>query len=87
MALVKVTGYRLDSPGLIPDRSWDFSLLYSVQSISYVHPASYTMGTMVFFPGVKRLGCKVDPSSSSSTEVKNGGATSPVPNTSTWRGA
>jgi hypothetical protein len=55
-SFVIATGYELDGSGSIPCRGRDFSLLHSVQTGSGVHPASYTMGTGVFFPGVKAAG-------------------------------
>jgi hypothetical protein len=41
-----------------------------VQTGSWVHPASYTMGTGSSFPGVKRPGREADHSSPTSAEVK-----------------
>jgi hypothetical protein len=38
-------GYGLDGPGSIPGSARYFYLLYSVQTGSGVHPASYPMGT------------------------------------------
>jgi hypothetical protein len=48
-----------------------FSPFYTLQTGSGVHPASYTMGTAVFSPGVKQLGREADHSSPTSDEVKN----------------
>jgi hypothetical protein len=45
------------------------------------------MGTGDSFPEVKRLGRETDHSLPSSAEVKNGGATSALPHTSSWRDA
>jgi hypothetical protein len=44
------------------------------------------MDTGILFPlGVKRPLHEVDHSSPSNAEVKNGGAISPLPHTSSWR--
>jgi hypothetical protein len=70
------------SPG-----SRDLSLLHSIQTCCGAHPASYIMGTGLLPPGVKRPGREADHSHPSSTEVENGGGMSPLPHTSSWRGA
>jgi hypothetical protein len=74
-----------DGRGSIPGREY-FILLHRVQTSSGVHPASYLMGTGAYSLGVKRLGREVDRSLPPSAEVKNGGAISPLPHTSSWRG-
>jgi hypothetical protein len=54
------------------------------------HPASCPMGIQGPFPGVKRLGSKVDQSPLSSAEVKESGAVELYlhsPNMSSWRDA
>jgi hypothetical protein len=56
-------------------------LLHSVQTDSGVRPASYPIG-----PGVTQTGLEADHSLPSSVEVKNGGATTPLPNMSSSRG-
>jgi hypothetical protein len=48
----------------------EFSLLHVVQTVSGVHPASYPMGIVAFFPGIKRTGREADYSSPTSAEVK-----------------
>jgi hypothetical protein len=68
------TGYEMDGRGSIPGKTRDFTLLYSVQTGSGAHQASYPMGT-----GVKRSKREADHSSPSSAEVKNGGAIPPSP--------
>jgi hypothetical protein len=60
----------MDSQGSMLDRGI-FSLRHRVQTGSGDHPASYTKGTGVFSPGVKRPERVADYSSPSSTEVKN----------------
>jgi hypothetical protein len=64
----------------------DFSLLHSGQTGSEAHSASYPMGTGGFSLGVKWRGLEADTSPPPTAEVKNGGATPQIPNTS-WRGA
>jgi hypothetical protein len=49
-----------------------------VHTFFEAHPASYTVGTCGFFPGVKAAGREADYSPSCSTEVKNGGAITPL---------
>jgi hypothetical protein len=71
-------GYRLDGRGLIPAEVRDFSLLHSVQTGSWDHPSSYSMGTGGSFPEVKRQEREADHSPPSSAEVKNGRAVSPL---------
>jgi hypothetical protein len=44
---------RLDSPGSVPGKARDSSLLHSIQTGSGAHPASYPMGTGYYFPGCK----------------------------------
>jgi hypothetical protein len=56
----------------------DFSLLYSVQTGTGAHPASYPIGN----PGVNRPGCEADHSPPSTAEIKNCGATPPLSHTS-----
>jgi hypothetical protein len=46
-----------------------------------VQPSFYPIGTGIFSSKVKRPGGKDDKSPQSSVEVKNGGATTPVPHT------
>jgi hypothetical protein len=77
------TDYGLDGLGSIPG-SVRFSLLHSVQTDSGAHPASYPVGTVGSFPGLKRPGREVDRSPLSSAEVKKGGAIPPLPNMSSW---
>jgi hypothetical protein len=50
------TGYGLDDWGLIPNRARNLSLLYSVQTGSWAHSASYPMGTGGSFPADKAGG-------------------------------
>jgi hypothetical protein len=44
------------------------------------------MGTGGFFLGAKQQGCEPDHSFPCSAEVRNGGATPPLPHTSLWHG-
>jgi hypothetical protein len=44
------TDYRMDGRGSIPGRGKRFSLLWSVQTGSGAHPASYLMGSWGTFP-------------------------------------
>jgi hypothetical protein len=60
----------------------DLSLLHSVLTGSEAHPDSYTKCT-----GVMRQRSEADHSSPSIAEVKNDGATPPLPHTSSNRGA
>jgi hypothetical protein len=78
-------GCELDGPGSIGTS--DFSLLHSVQTGSAAHTASHPMGTGGSSSGVKRLVREADDSLPSTDEVKNVGAVSPLPHTSSWRGA
>jgi hypothetical protein len=70
-----------------PGGERESSFLYSVQTGSGTHPGSYPMDTRGGFPGVKRQEHETDHLPPSSTEVKNGGAISPLLYTSSWRGA
>jgi hypothetical protein len=65
-----------------PIGTGDFSFLPNFQSGSGAHPPSYTMGTGGYLPGGK-----ADRSPSSSAEVKNGRAITPLSHTSSWRAA
>jgi hypothetical protein len=62
-----------------PAGARDFSLLYSIQTDSWTHPASYPIGTRGSFPGGE-----ADHIPPSSAELKNGGAMPPLPHTSSW---
>jgi hypothetical protein len=67
-------GYGADDRGSgvrFPAGAGTFSLHHRVQNCSGAHPASYPMGTRVFFLGIKRPGCEADHSSPSSAEVKD----------------
>jgi hypothetical protein len=58
--------------GSSPDRGWEFSLHYHVQTGSGANPTSYLMGTRGSFPGVlKWPGCEADHSPPSIAEVKS----------------
>jgi hypothetical protein len=81
-----VTGYGLDDLDSIPGSEKN-SLLQSVQTSFGVNAAFYTRGAGHSFPGVKRPRREIDHSPLSSDEVRNGGAISPLPHTSSWRGA
>jgi hypothetical protein len=58
------------------------SPLHSFQTGSGAHLTSCTMGAGSSFSEVERPGREADRSSKYSDEVKNGGAISPLPNTS-----
>jgi len=65
-----------------------FSLRYRVQTGSCAHPLSYTTGTGVSFPAIKRLRPEADHSVPSSTEVLECVELYlHSHNTSSWRGA
>jgi hypothetical protein len=78
---------RAGRPGFDSRQGRDISLLYSVQTGSEAHPASYPMGTGTNFKGVKRPERKADHSHPSSAEVKNGGAIPSLPHMSSWHSA
>jgi hypothetical protein len=67
-------GYGLDDRGSrvrFPAGAGNFSLNHRVQNGSGAHPASYPMGIVDSFLGVKRPGREADHSGPSSAEVKN----------------
>jgi hypothetical protein len=67
------TGYGLDDRmnGVrISAGVGNFSLRHRVQTGSGAHPASYSVGTKGFFPGVKRPGREADHSPPPSHEVR-----------------
>jgi hypothetical protein len=74
---------RAGRPGI---DSWQgqesLPILHSVQTGSGAHPGSYPMGTGSLFPGVKRLKRETHHLPPSSAEVKNGGAITTLPHTS-----
>jgi hypothetical protein len=61
------TGYKLEFESRYGQ---EFSPLHVIQTVSGAHPASYPMGTVGSFPGVKRTRCEADRSPPSSAEVK-----------------
>jgi hypothetical protein len=63
------------------------SLLHSIQASCGAHSNSYTIGTNGSFPGVKQPGRDADHSSPSNAKVETGGATLPLPHSSSWHGA
>jgi hypothetical protein len=75
-------GLRAGRPGFDSRQGKEFSLLYSVQTGSWTHPASYPMGTGGSLPGVKRPKSEADHSPPSSAEVMSGGAIHPLPHMS-----
>jgi hypothetical protein len=85
------TGYGLDDRGSsvrFPAGAGNFSLHHRVQNGSGVHPASYPVGNMGSFPGVKRPGYEADHSPPTSAEVKECVELYiHTPNTPSWRGA
>jgi hypothetical protein len=66
-----------------PAEPTGFSLLHTVQTDSGVHTASYPMGTGGCSPKGRATGAWSWPL----TEVKNGGAIPPLPDTSSWHDA
>jgi hypothetical protein len=84
-------GYGLDDRGsrvLFAAGAGNFSLHHRVQNGSGAHPASYPMGTVFFFLGVKRPGREADHLPPSSAEVKEClELYIHSPNTPSWRGA
>jgi hypothetical protein len=81
------TGYGLDGPGSTPAGARYFSVLHSVHAGSEAHPASYPVGTGGSILGVRRREREPDNSPRCSVEVKNGGAITALPHTSSWRGS
>jgi predicted heme/steroid binding protein len=71
----------------IPATGKVFSLFHSFRTVTGTHTGPYLIGTGSSFPGLKRPGREVDRSPPSSAEVKNGGAISALPRTSSWHGA
>jgi len=63
-----------------------FSLRHRVQTVSGVHPVSYSVGTGVFSLVVKRPRRKSDHSLPSRVEIKNAWSYTSTPNASSWRG-
>jgi hypothetical protein len=59
--------------------------LHSVQTGSGIRQASNSMGTESLSSKLKRLGRETDYSSPYSSDVRNGGAITPLPNISSWR--
>jgi hypothetical protein len=81
------TGYGLDGWCSIPGGGMRF--FFSPLSIPALGP---TQSPIQWVPGalslhVKQPGREADNSPPSSAEVKNGGAITPLPHTSSWRGA
>jgi hypothetical protein len=67
-------GYGLDDRGSrirFPAGAGNFSLHHPVQNGSGAYPASYTMDTRGFFPGVKAVGREADHSPLATAKVKN----------------
>jgi hypothetical protein len=62
-------------------------LLHSIQTGSEANTFSYPMGTRGSFLGAKRPGREVDHSPPFNSEVKNGGATPPLPHMCSWYSA
>jgi hypothetical protein len=58
----------------------DLSLFNNVQTSCEAHPASYAMVTA----GLKQQNCEHDNLSPLSAEIKNDGATDPLPHPSSW---
>jgi len=63
--------YGRDSGGSILGRGRDLSLRHRVQTGSGAHPASYTMGTVVLTPEIKRQGRKATDSPPPTAKIKN----------------
>jgi hypothetical protein len=53
-----------------PQEGQEFSLLYVIQTVSVVHPTSYSISTGDFSLGVKRQGHEAEHSTQNSAEVK-----------------
>jgi hypothetical protein len=70
-----------------PTGARDFTLLHSVETGSGAHPSSLPVAIGSPSPGVKQPQREADTSPPSSSEVRTGGATPPLPDTSSWRGA
>jgi hypothetical protein len=75
----------LDGRGLIPDMGKTF--LHGVQTGSGAPPASYSTGTGVDSPVVRRQGREAHRLLPSSAEVKTGEAIPPLRHISSWKSA
>jgi hypothetical protein len=75
------TGCGLDSLESIPGRGKAFSVYHNVQTGSGAHPSTYSVGIRVLFRGGKAAGF-VELTTLPHLEVKNGGAVSSFPHTS-----
>jgi hypothetical protein len=67
---------------ILPAALWGFFLLHNVQTGCGAHPVSYPGGSGALSRGVKRPRREVEHSPTSTTEVKNGGAITSLPYTS-----
>jgi hypothetical protein len=65
-----LTGWTTERSGFESRYGQEFSRLLVVQTGTRVHPTSYTMGTGISFPGVKRPRREADHSPPTSAEVK-----------------
>jgi hypothetical protein len=81
------TCYGLDSRGSIPGRGKLFLFYPQRPDWLWGPPNLLFNGYRGSFPGLKRPGLEADHSPPSSADVKNSGAVSPLPHTSSWRGA
>jgi hypothetical protein len=64
------TGWTAEGSEFESWQSQEFSLLHVVQTGIGAHTASYSMGTRVLSPGIKRKGREADHSPPTSAEVK-----------------
>jgi hypothetical protein len=80
-------GYGLESQGLIASRGKIFLLsIASKLALGHTQPPIKWVPQAIS-PRIKWLGCEADHSFPSNAKFKNGGAISPLPNTSSWCGA
>jgi hypothetical protein len=76
------TGYELEDRSPIPGRSKRFLFPRSYQICSGAHPINYTIGTGRYFPWIERSERDTDRSAQATAEVKNSGAITLLPHTS-----
>jgi hypothetical protein len=81
------TGYGLNGRSSIPGRVKSFSLIHRAHAGPWAHPASYPMGTEGSFSGVKLQEREGGRPPSSSVEINNGGAITPLSLMSSWHNA
>jgi hypothetical protein len=81
------TNYGMEDRGSIPGRNKFFSTLQNLHTVLWPTQLPIQWIPEVHSSRVKWPGCEANYSLPSSTEVKNGGAISSLPHTSSWRHA